>query len=76
MKSHMTKREAIAFKARWSAVNVAEVEELRATPMEQKARQLAALMASVKKLGWTKLLAAGESEVRERWNKIRRACRA
>lgn len=48
MKTRLTKEEAEAFKMRWEAVNAAEIEELRRTPMSQKMRQLAALMVSVK----------------------------
>ncbi|MBI3976670.1 MAG: hypothetical protein HY331_00650 [Chloroflexi bacterium] len=69
----MTKAEALAFKARWEMVNAAEIEELRATTPEKKLRQLAAMMALAKQLGWTDALAAEEGEVRERWNRLRRA---
>jgi hypothetical protein len=68
----MTKAEARAFKARWRAVNAAEVEELRRTPAIHKLQQLAALMASVERFGWTQALAAGEAEVRERWCQLKR----
>ncbi len=73
MKKHLTKAEARAFRTRWETVNAAERTELRATPLEHKLRQLAALMASVEPLGWTKALAAEEAEVRDRWNRLRRA---
>jgi hypothetical protein len=46
----------------------AELEELRATSMEQKARQLAALMQSAEELGRQDRLGSEEAEVRERWN--------
>ncbi len=75
MKASMTKSEARAFQARWAAVNLAERRELQATSMEQKAKQLAALMASVEGLGWKEALAAEENEVRERWNELRKVCR-
>jgi len=52
-------------------VNAAEQEELRVTPLDLKIRQLAALMASVKSLGWTEALANEEAEVRQRWNRLR-----
>ncbi|MBI2941071.1 MAG: hypothetical protein HYY04_11605 [Chloroflexi bacterium] len=68
----MTKAEAEAFKARWKAVNAAEIEELRATPPERKLRQLASLMATARALGWDEALAAEEAEVRERWIKLKR----
>lgn len=75
MKNLITKAEARSFKRRWKAVNAAEREELRATPAAHKFRQLAALMASVGELGWTEALAAEEAEVRDRWNRLRRAYR-
>ena len=73
MKHSITKNDAAAFKARWAAVNAAEVEELRSTPMEQKARQLAALMLSVRDLGWTEALEAEDAAVRARWNRLRKS---
>ena len=72
MKNKITKMEARAFRTRWKIVNRAEREELRGTPINKKFEQLAALMSSVKELGWTKPLAAEEKEVRERWNKLRK----
>ena len=72
MKGRMTKSEARDFKARWAAVNLAELRELQTTSMEQKVRQLAALMASAEVLGWKEALASEEAEVRERWNKLRK----
>jgi hypothetical protein len=75
MKGHMTKSEGRAFKARWAAVNLAEQRELQTTSIDQKARQLAALMESVEALGWTEALASEETEVRERWNELRKICR-
>ena len=41
--------------------------------MELKFRQLAALMASAKQLGWNEALAEGEAEVRDRWMRLRKA---
>lgn len=69
----ITKKEAIEFKKRWEAVNAFEHEELRSTSMEIKLQQLAALMASVKGLGWQKALSEGEDELRDRWNRLRKA---
>ena len=48
-----TRADARKFRARWQLVNDAEQAELRATPMEQKLVQLAALMASADAMGWT-----------------------
>ena len=72
MKGHMTKSEGRAFKARWAAVNLAEQRELQTTSIDQKARQLAALMESAEALGWKEALASEETEVRERWNTLKK----
>jgi putative transcriptional regulator len=71
--SRLTRREAQAFKRRWEAVNAAERQELAATPVARKFHQLAALMNSAAALGWTEVLAAEESQVRDRWIRLRRA---
>lgn len=76
MKSRLTKTEANAFRARWAAVNRAELEELRAATLDEKIGQLAALMSSVEKMGWSETLASEASEVRERWGRLRKAYRA
>lgn len=68
----ITKKEAIEFKKRWEAINAFEHEELRRVSMEMKLQQLAALMASVKELGWHKALSEGEERLRDRWNRLRR----
>jgi transcriptional regulator with XRE-family HTH domain len=69
---HLTKYEARAFKQRWAAVNAAERQELAATPVVQKFRQLEALLASARHLGWTESAAEDEGEVWERWTSLRR----
>ncbi|MEW5816643.1 MAG: hypothetical protein AB1798_14775 [Spirochaetota bacterium] len=71
----MTKSEARAFKARWAKVNAAERKEVCTASLEQKARQTAALMASVQAFNWTGALASEEAEVRERWNELRKSGR-
>ena len=73
VRKRISKAEAQAFKVRWKAVNTAEREELRATSAAHKLRQLNALMASVKVLGYTEPFKAEEAEVRDRWNRLRRA---
>jgi hypothetical protein len=73
MRSQITKTEAQAFKRRWATVNAAEREELQATTVAQKLRQLAVLMASAEELGWMEALAAEEAQVRDRWSQLRRA---
>lgn len=69
----MTRAEARAFVRRWRLVNEMERQELRATPPAVKFRQMAELMALGKQLGWDKALAEGDDEVRERWNRLRKA---
>ena len=68
---HLTKHEARAFKQRWEWVNAAEREDLATTPVAQKFRQLEALIASARQLGWTDLTAE-DDEVWERWARFRR----
>lgn len=73
MRRPMTRAEAQAFRARWQLVNDAEREELRATPMAVKARQLGTLMGWAGQLGWTESRAAEEQVIRERWQRLRKA---
>ena len=68
----LTRGEARVFKKRWEAVNAAEWEELALTPVAHKFRQIAALLASAGRLGWTEALAAEEGQVRDRWARLRR----
>jgi len=67
----VTKQEALAFKQRWDAVNAAERQELASTPVAQKFRQLEALLASARHLGWTESPAEDEDGVWERWTRLR-----
>lgn len=71
MKTSITQAEAAAFKKRWAAVNTAELAELRATPLDHKARQLASLMASMKALGWIHA-ADDDKQAHDRWNRLRK----
>jgi hypothetical protein len=57
----------------WRLVNAREIVELRATSPTRKLHQLAALMGSVEAMGWSEILAAEDSEVRERWSRLRKA---
>ncbi len=68
--------EVRAAKKRWENVNAAEREELRQTPLSIKIIQLAALMESVKGMGWEKSLSEEEKKVRMRWQRLRDAYRA
>jgi hypothetical protein len=67
--------EARAWKKRWEVVNSMEIEELQQTSMEVKMRQLGSMMALARELGWAERMAEGEADVRERWNRLRRAFR-
>ncbi len=67
-----TKEEARAFADRWRLVNEAEIAELRATSIEQKFAQLAALMASARALDWTTTDEAEVAAVRARWVRLHR----
>jgi transcriptional regulator with XRE-family HTH domain len=68
----LTRREAKAFKRRWEAVNLAEREELAKTSVADKFHQVAALLASAQKLGWTEVLAAEDDLIRQRWAWLRK----
>ncbi len=71
MKQHITKAEMQAFMERWEMVNSREIAELRSTPVEVKLRQLAALMASVDKMGWREKLQEETADVRQKWVRLR-----
>jgi hypothetical protein len=69
----MTRRQAREYKERWRKVNARQLRELRTLTPEQKLDQWARLWIWVKEFGWDKALAAEEQQVRDRWNRIRRA---
>jgi hypothetical protein len=60
-----------ALAERWRLVQEAERDELRRTPIEVKAAQLAALMASARALGWDEALSREDEIVWERWQRLR-----
>lgn len=72
-KRRMTKKDGREFLKRWRLVNEREREELRNTPVEEKLRQLGSLHALATGLGWHDTLAEGQEEVRQRWQRIRKA---
>jgi hypothetical protein len=69
----ITKADVRAAAMRWARVNDYERKELRKTPVEEKLRQLAALMLSCDGLGYTKALDGEQHIARERWRDLRRA---
>jgi putative transcriptional regulator len=68
----INKGEAQAYTRRWAAVNAAEREELASAPLADKFHQVAALMASGRKLGWLEALAPEEDVVQMRWARLHR----
>lgn len=75
MKPLITKAAAQAFKERWELVNTIELEELQKTSPASKLQQLTTLMTWVKDFGWGNALKEGETDVRERWLKLKRIYR-
>jgi hypothetical protein len=71
--SQITRSAALNYRRRWRLVNTAEKKELRSTPIVEKLRQLAVLMASAKELGWTEPPELETREVRARWARLREA---
>jgi hypothetical protein len=71
----ITKAQARAFRARWQRVNAREEEELRSTDLEVRWRQFNTLLSWAHQLGWAAALGEGEAEVRQRWARLRKACR-
>jgi hypothetical protein len=71
----LTKAEARAFRERWQRVNAREAQELRNTSLEVRWQQFNTLLRRAQQLGWGPALAEGEDEVRQRWARLRKACR-
>lgn len=71
--SSMTPDAARHYLERWRLVEQREIAELRETPIETKARQLAALMASRDLFGADPERENGVREVRARWARARKA---
>ena len=64
---------ATRYRERWAIARERLDEELRATSMETKLRQLADLMQSARELGWSQSLDEEDDAVRARWMALRRA---
>ena len=69
--NRISAEEAAAFCARWRAVSGVLQSELRALPIETKLKQLNALLQLARQLDWAS--ADDDTEVRERWTRIRSA---
>jgi len=72
-RNHITKEQAQAFRQRWDLVNAAEKVELRTTPAEVKFRQLAALIALARDMGWNGASETADTSGREIWRRLRQA---
>jgi hypothetical protein len=75
MSQSLTKVEARAFRERWQLVNAREEEELRSTSLEERLQQFNTLLGWAHELGWAAALGEGETEVRKRWARLRKAHR-
>ena len=64
---------AARYRRRWAIVRKRLIEELRATSMESKLRQLAGLMQSAREMGWSRSQEEEDDAVRARWMALRRA---
>ena len=64
---------AAGYMERWALAEQRLVRERRATPMEARLHQLAALMASASTMGWSGALDDEDDAVRERWMAARRS---
>jgi hypothetical protein len=69
--NRISAEEAAAFRARWRAVTGVLQSELRALPIETKLKQLNALLLLARQLDWAST--DDDTEVRERWNRLRSA---
>jgi hypothetical protein len=71
----MTPEDAHQYLERWRMVEERELTELRQMPIETKARQLSALMASQELFGEDPGRKAGVLEIRARWARLRKGTR-
>jgi len=71
----LTAEQAKKYLDRWKLVHEAEIQELRNSAMDVKARQLSVLMASADLFAKDHNRQKEVDVVRERWARIRRALR-
>jgi len=71
--SSVTPDDARQYLERWKLVEEREIAELRNTPIETKAKQLAALMASRNLFREDPERERGIREVQARWARLRKA---
>jgi len=71
--SSLTSEQARAYLERWELVRAVEAAELQRTPMQTKLLQLAALMQARGIFSAEPDREAESREIRERWERIKRA---
>ena len=69
----LSPQDATRYLQRWAVARRRLTEELRATSMETKLHQLAALMQSARELRWSQSLDAEDDVIHARWQAVRRA---
>lgn len=69
----LTKHDAKEYVRRWRRVNEREIEDLRKTTLQTRWLQFNSMLNWARQFGWFDALREGESEVRRRWAKIRKA---
>ena len=69
----LSPQAAARYQERWAIARERLNEELRATSMETKLRQLANLMQSAREMGWSRSPDEEDDAVRARWMALRRA---
>ncbi len=72
MSQPITRGEALAFQARWRAVNAHQKEELRRATPDEKLQAADMLMRSVDGMGWRSALAEDDWHEHELWNELRK----
>ena len=73
MSRKLTRKQALEYVGRYRLMNSLKIQDLAATPPEQRLRQAAALMRSARVLGWNRQLEAEDQIVRRRWARLRKA---
>lgn len=68
-----TREEMRTWKERWDLVNEFQTEELRCRTPNERMRDLARLMLTVRECGWEKSLEEDDLAAREQWLKLYRA---
>ena len=67
----MTRAEVVSWQERWALVNAVTRRQVRATPLEEKFRQTATLMALGHSLGLVRPSATDLTETQKRWMRLK-----